>query len=112
AQIWVSAGTNWTIDYNDYYDTSGGGKVGQWGTSGTVLNFANWKTNSGGDAHAINSNPLFVSLTLGSQDFHLQSGSPAKNVGENGVDMGAYPAGGTSALPSSPLAAPTAISVN
>ncbi|MDY6988208.1 MAG: right-handed parallel beta-helix repeat-containing protein [Thermodesulfobacteriota bacterium] len=34
--------------------------------------------------------PLFVSITEGSEDYHLQSGSPAENAGDDGTDMGAY----------------------
>jgi hypothetical protein len=67
-----------SIDYNDYWDASGGTKVGSW-NGGSVLGFAAWKTASGGDAHAINSDPVFTSTTA--PDFHLQGTSPAINAG-------------------------------
>jgi hypothetical protein len=46
---------------------------------------------SSGESKSISVNPLFVKLTVGTEDFHLQSSSPARGKGEGGVDMGAYP---------------------
>jgi hypothetical protein len=74
-----------SIDYNLYFDTAGGNKVGDWG-AGVVVNFASWKSACSCDAHAINSDPLFVNAP---SDFHLQPSSPARDAGEGGVDMGA-----------------------
>jgi hypothetical protein len=74
-----------TIDYNLYWDNTGGTKVGGWG--GGTMNFANWKSACGCDAHSLNVDPLFVNPP---SDFHLQSSSPARGAGEGGVDMGAY----------------------
>ncbi len=34
--------------------------------------------------------PMFVSITPGSEDFHLQVGSPAINAGDDNLDMGAF----------------------
>jgi hypothetical protein len=76
------------IDYNLYYDTTGGTKAGQWGSI-TVLNFANWRNACGGcDSHSLNTDPKFVNAA--GADFSLQATSPAQGTGEGGVDMGAY----------------------
>jgi parallel beta-helix repeat protein len=40
--------------------------------------------------HDIIANPMFVDLTPGSEDFHLQATSPAENAGDDESDMGAY----------------------
>ncbi len=42
------------------------------------------------DPNDIVADPMFVSITPGSEDFHLQVGSPAINAGDDGDDMGAY----------------------
>jgi hypothetical protein len=75
------------IDYNLYFDSAGGNKVGQWGAP--TVNFANWKSVCACDSHSINANPQFLNGPLG--DFHLLSTSPAQATGLGGVDMGAYP---------------------
>lgn len=67
-----------TYDYNVYDDGASQTKIGLWAGVGT-LNFADWKTQCSCDSHSINADPLFVNA--GSGDFHLQSGSPAKNTG-------------------------------
>lgn len=43
-----------------------------------------------GDPHDIIADPLFVSTTEGSEDYHLQAGSPAVGGGVGGSTMGAY----------------------
>jgi hypothetical protein len=42
------------------------------------------------DPHDIIADPLFVNTSPGQEDYHLQAGSPAKNAGDDGNDMGAY----------------------
>jgi len=42
------------------------------------------------DPHDIIADPVFESITPGSEDFHLKAGSPAINAGDDGDDMGAY----------------------
>jgi hypothetical protein len=74
------------IDYNDYWNSPDGAKVGVWG-GGSVLTFSSWKTACNCDAHSLNSDPLFVNPP---SDLHLQPSSPARGAGEGGVDMGAY----------------------
>lgn len=72
---WVASATI-DIDDNLYYDDVGT-KL-EW--NGTEYNFANWKTNSGQDGSSPNpADPVFV----GGGDYHLQSGSPARNAGTN-----------------------------
>jgi hypothetical protein len=73
--------TNMILDYNDYYQPSGGGiaYVNWDGVSYTTL--AAWQFEISQEAHSVSSDPLFVS----SSDFHLQAGSPAINAG---VDVG------------------------
>jgi hypothetical protein len=92
----VSAG-NITIDYNDYWDLSGGNKVGSW-NEGPVQNFSNWKAQCGCDVHSLNANPLFVSPP---SNFSLQPSSPAIGAGLGGVNMGAS-IGGATAAPAAP----------
>jgi hypothetical protein len=76
-----------TYNYNLYDDGGSQTKIGLWAGSGT-FNFANWKTQCKCDSNSLNTNPLLVSPT---SDFHLQSSSPARGAGENGVDIGALP---------------------
>ena len=82
-----------TIDYNCWYNPNNTNIAR---INGSTYNFANWKTQLasqiGQDAHSVNADPLFVSLTTDAEDFHLVPGSPAINSGEGGVSMGAYPA--------------------
>jgi len=68
-----------TVDYNLYY--TDGLKFGyaDWPPHSAPENFADWKTNSGQDAHSVITNPLLVSAT----DYHLQAGSGAYNAGIN-----------------------------
>lgn len=42
------------------------------------------------ESNGLSVNPLFSSLTTGSEDFTLQSNSPAKGAADNGLDLGAY----------------------
>ena len=46
----------------------------------------------------LSTNPLFVDINPGSEDFTLQQSSPARNSGDNGVDMGAYAVYGPTAV--------------
>lgn len=102
------------IDHNGYYDSATQTKVGQW-NSGT-LSFSPWKTACQGvagqadcDSHSLNNNPLFVSTTPGSEDFHLRSTSALIGTGDGGVDMGAYPL--ANSILSSTLPSPTNVTV-
>ena len=45
-----------------------------------------------GETSGLSENPLFSNTTAGSENFTLQSSSPAKNAGDNGLDLGAYAA--------------------
>jgi len=85
---------NHLIDYNLYYDMSGGNKVGMWG--GPLLNFTTWKSACKCDSHSLNVNPLFINPF---SDFGLQESSPAKGAGEGGVDLGAYAGSSTVEIP-------------
>src|SRR4030095_8041248 len=66
------------INYNLYWDSAGGAKVGLWGGGG-VLAFGPWKTACGCDANSVNSDPLFANVGPG--DVRLLPGSPALNTG-------------------------------
>jgi parallel beta helix pectate lyase-like protein len=91
-----------TIDYNDYYSTDSN-RIGKWNascTDGMNCTFDAWKTTiqavtgqSADDTHAISTDPLFVSATTGSEDYHLKTSpaSPCINAGLNGVHIGAFP---------------------
>jgi len=71
--IYVSASATVDIDYNDFYSSPA--TVLNW--HGTQYNFADWKTNSGQDAHSLNADPKFRSTT----DFHLLPTSPCIGAG-------------------------------
>lgn len=42
------------------------------------------------EKNGMTTNPLFTSVVSGAEDFTLQSGSAAKQAGDNGLDLGAY----------------------
>jgi len=69
-----------SIDYNLYYNTTGDIAAIESTLYSTLLS---WQTALAQEAHAVNSNPLFVS----SSDFNLQPGSPAI---DKGVDVGIF----------------------
>jgi parallel beta-helix repeat protein len=77
------------IDYNLYWDTQSGAKVGLWADS-TTRNLFNWRQECACDTQGLSKNPLFLSLVPGSEDFRLSSSSPARGAGQGGVDLGAY----------------------
>jgi hypothetical protein len=77
--------SNLTIDYNDYWDLSGGNHVGNWDP--VRYNFSDWKTKCQCDQHSINADPQFVKPP---SDLGLQSSSPARGTGEGGINMGAF----------------------
>lgn len=70
--------SNATIDYNLYWKDTQSGAVINYYNNTLVSGLTAWRA-LGFDAHGINDNPDFVSTT----DFHLQSGSPAKDAGTN-----------------------------
>jgi hypothetical protein len=80
--------TGWDIDYNCYYQD---GQLFDY--RDVWYSFADWKTQTGKDAHSITSDPAFVSLGT---DFRLQADSPCINAGTGtvipgaGQNMGAY----------------------
>lgn len=85
ASVDSTSETGTAYDYNDYYSSSGGTPF-SWG--GTAYSFANWKTNSGQDAHALNANPNLsnaASVSSGG-NYVLVIGSPAI---DSGVNLGA-----------------------
>lgn len=63
--------TGTVADYNLYYPD--GASAFNW--NGTTSNFANWKKTRAQDSHSINSDPMLTHA--GSNDFTLQTGSPA-----------------------------------
>jgi hypothetical protein len=77
ATVDTTSETSSAYDYNDYFSASG--TPFSWG--GTAYTFANWKTNSGQDAHALNSDPKLLNAPGGS--FSLLVGSPAIDAGVN-----------------------------
>ena len=77
ATVDASSETSSAYDYNDYFSASG--RPFSWG--GTAYTFANWKTNSGQDAHSLNSDPKLTNASGG--NFTLLSGSPAIDAGVN-----------------------------
>jgi parallel beta-helix repeat protein len=79
-----------SIDYNLYYDTNWNNHVGQtnFDNGGQPNNLATWRTICQCDTHSLFANPLFVNPP---SDSHLQSSSPARGAGQDGVDIGAFP---------------------
>lgn len=61
-----------------------------WGFGGSTMTWANWIANQtsviGHDANSTSSDPLFTNEAGG--DYTLQAGSPCRNAGEGGIDMG------------------------
>ncbi len=106
--VYDSAVTNGGLVFsnNDYYSPNGAA-VAVWNRDHKALPFfpnanltlAQWSAASK-DVNSLSVNPLYVSA---GSDFHLQSTSPLKGKGTNGVDIGAYP---TSSTPPPP---PTSI---
>lgn len=73
----INSTSNWTagnINNNDIYSANSS-TVGQWLT--TSYDFANWKTNSGGDANSVSADPLYHSVT----NLNLLPNSPCYNAG-------------------------------
>ncbi|WP_411830255.1 choice-of-anchor Q domain-containing protein [Paenibacillus alba] len=67
------------VDYNLYF-APGGTSNATWGWKGTeYTGFASYKSGTANDAHSLFIDPLFVNVTT--NDFHLQSTSPAINAG-------------------------------
>lgn len=71
----VWAKEDYTGDYNDYYAAGGPGNF----SHGSTVNFADFKTATGQEAHSITSDPVFVSIIT--PDFNLQYTSPCINAG-------------------------------
>jgi parallel beta-helix repeat protein len=78
------------INYNLYWDMGDGIAVGRWGNYST-LNLTNWQNSCKCDGSALGVDPLFISVLDRSEDFHLQSSSPARGSGEGNKDLGADP---------------------
>ncbi len=78
----AAAQTGFAADNNQYYQPSGTLRW-FWGPT-EYTTFANWKSNSGKDAHGLNSDPVFVTNYT---DLHLQGGSPCKGAGATGLGV-------------------------
>ncbi len=98
-----------TVNYNLYWDMESGTKVGRWDDH-TTRDLTKWRQLCKCDPKALSSNPLFVSLVFGSENLRLSSSSPARGVGEGGIDLGAYYSG-SPPPPTTLPAAPTWISI-
>lgn len=73
--IYNQDATNSVIDYNLYYPDG----ATAFDYTGSISNFASWKTNSGQDAHSTTNDPKFTNA--GANDFSLLSTSPAIDTG-------------------------------
>ncbi len=81
-ESWSPVMTANIVDRNLYF-AAGGGEAGTWVWKGTTYtSFSAYKAASGNDATSlIGQDPLLVDPTAG--DLHLNTGSPAINVGDN-----------------------------
>ncbi|MGN6640182.1 MAG: hypothetical protein ACTHJ8_14835, partial [Mucilaginibacter sp.] len=110
---WAAKPATLTMDYNLYYQDTGnvGTNTGWALISGRPLTFVQ---SLGLELHSKVANPFFISAS--SNNYHLQSGSPAISAGVNvglpftgtAPDCGAYPyatpsASGTTATPATPV---------
>jgi len=71
---------NLLMDYNLFYSLSGNFDTEWNGTQYT--SFIEFQTGTSSNANSLFSDPLLVSSTVSSADFHLQENSPAINVGD------------------------------
>ncbi len=81
-EAWSAVMTNNVIDRNLYY-AAGGGTAGTWVWQGTTYSsFGAYQAASGNDGTSlIGQDPLLLNAQLG--DLHINTGSPAINVGDN-----------------------------
>jgi hypothetical protein len=77
------------IDHNLYWDMQDGTRVGRWGDYVT-RNLTNWRRSCKCDSASLSVNPLFLSVSTGSEDFRLRPSSAARGTGEGDIDLGAY----------------------
>ncbi len=71
---------------NLWYTASKTNSMEYKGSATSVSAFQTAMSETGG----LSTNPLFTSTTSGAENFILQATSPAKNAGDNGLDLGAY----------------------
>jgi hypothetical protein len=76
------APSTWTVDYQDY---DSAGTQFRWNNGGQT-NFTTWKSNSGGDTHAVTCTPSFVNAGAGNLD--LNGGDTCAKAA--GTDISAY----------------------
>lgn len=80
--LWYSSNSNNSIYLGGIPQATESGGSTYSGSASSVSNFQSRVGESGG----LSTNPQFN----GSEDFTLQASSPAKNAGDNGLDLGAY----------------------
>jgi hypothetical protein len=77
---YITPCTNIVSDYNCFWDNSGGSNVGHFNNS--VVNFATWKSDTGLDAHSLNSNPNLLNPSAGTvAGFKETASSPTLGAG-------------------------------
>ena len=96
--MYVSAATaakGGNIFKNNLWYTTFGANVATYNNAAKLewapadLTFGQW-TSQPGETGGVSADPKFVNIGSGSEDFHLQSNSPANGAGEGGVNVGAY----------------------
>lgn len=98
----------WTtyISYSNYnFWSSIANTFAKWQYGGSAQTLNQWRAATNFDANSLTGDPLFVNAAQG--NFKLQTGSPARGAGRDGVDMGAYPTG-NEIIGVTPLARPRA----
>mgnify|MGYP001037838347 CR=1 FL=1 len=71
--------TGWDVDYTLYRRTAGTEASTQWHYLGTNYDFADWKTQTGGDANSAYGDASFVDAD--NDNYHITSDSPAVDAG-------------------------------
>jgi hypothetical protein len=79
----TAKGAVWSIDYNMYYGQD------RWSYNGAAYTtIGTWRTAVSDETHSSVQDPLYVNA--GSNNFHLQGGSPALTASNSGGPIGAY----------------------
>lgn len=77
--IYIMSGDFADIDYNQYYQTAGNLA---YDLPDSYVNLAAWQTHIGDEANSHEGDPVFVDVSEGSPDLHIQVTSPCRGFGQ------------------------------